>query len=67
MDANYARDIRIARILTANVGACARLIANRIILLEEEGVVASWIGPRVRIGPECEFPCPEWLFVDPEL
>ena len=56
MDADYARDIRIAGIHTANVGACGRLIANRIILLEEEGVVASWIGPECGSVPSANSP-----------
>src|SRR5438477_11247651 len=44
MNANDACDIRIARIHAANVGACGCLIANWIILLEQEGVLASCVG-----------------------
>ena len=44
MNANDACDIRIAGIHTANVGAAGCLIANSIILLEQEGVVASCVG-----------------------
>src|SRR5437762_1667715 len=44
MNANDACDIRIARIHAANVGACGCLIANRIIVLEQECVVASCVG-----------------------
>src|SRR5438552_6509833 len=49
VDANHTCNIRVAGIHPTDVGTARCLVANRVVLLEKEGVVLSWVGSHFRI------------------
>src|SRR5437762_12594887 len=48
VDANHTCNIRAAGIQPTDVGTARCLVANRVFLLEKEGVVLSWVSSNFR-------------------
>src|SRR5438045_7223083 len=48
VDANHTCNIRVAGIHPTDVGTARCLVANRVVLLEKEGVVLSWVSSNFR-------------------
>src|SRR5436190_18543609 len=48
VDANHTCNIRVAGIHPTDVGTARCLVANRVFLLEKEGVVLSWVSSNFR-------------------
>src|SRR5437870_13290998 len=48
VDANHTCNIRVAGIHPTDVGTARCLVTNRVVLLEKEGVVLSWVSSNFR-------------------
>jgi hypothetical protein len=49
VDTNHTCNTRVAGIHPADMGTARCLVANRVVLLEKEGVVLSWVSSNFRI------------------